>query len=496
MAGDGIRLAPDLLMPLDAVTEKFAIIGNSGMGKSTAATTFVEQFHACGLPSVVLDVKGDWRGLRSSRDGTGPGLPFVIFGGEHGDVPLEPTAGALVADTVIDYQLPAIVDMSLMSKRKARTFATAFAEQLYVRNRDPLMVVVDEADVLIPQRPDAETWRLVGAMEDIAKRGRGRGLGLTIASQRGQEVNQSVLDIMGTVILLGMTGRLTIKAVRDWIGVNADSDEVSAREVIGSLPSLQVGEAWIWSPAFLRLVKRVQIDMFTTYDSHFTPKPGQRRAAPVERAEIDLAKVGEEIAATVERAQATDPRALRAQVTALTRRNTELQDRNQELQAALEAARTAEPERVEVPAPLPEDLVTGAKAVLVALDAVLDAAAAARSETDTVMRVIDRQRTHTATPPPERADGRRPAAGPALVPKSVAVAARVVPAQPRVRDRAGSPTARESVALRKAERAVLTVCWRPTRRTRGRRRRSRSSRSTAPRAAVSATASARCGPGA
>ena len=59
------------------------------------AQRLVEQLHHVGLPVVVVDVKGDWWGIRSSADGAGPGLPFVIFGGDHGDVPLEPTAGEL-----------------------------------------------------------------------------------------------------------------------------------------------------------------------------------------------------------------------------------------------------------------------------------------------------------------------------------------------------------------------------------------------------------------
>lgn len=378
MPNSQIRLACNLMLPLDAITEKFAILGNPGMGKSAVATTFVEQLYRADLPVVVIDVKGDWWGIRSSKDGKSEGMTFVVFGGEHGDLPLEPTAGALIADTIVDYRLWAILDLSLMSKTKARRFATAFAEQLYLRNRDPLMVVVDEADVLIPQRADAETARLIGAMEDIAKRGRGRGLGLTIASQRGQEVNKSVLDIMGNVILLGMTGRLTIKAVSEWISVNAASDEVSASEVIGSLPSLKVGEAWFWSPMFMRMVKRVDLAMFTTFDSKATPKAGERRVVPVRRAAIDLAKLSAEIAATVERAKAADPKALQYRVAVLERQAAELAREKQALIDEVANLRAVEPEVIEVPAVLPEELLAGIRQSVQAADAALEAAQLAR----------------------------------------------------------------------------------------------------------------------
>ncbi len=35
----------------------------------------------------IIDPAGAWWGIRSSADAKGEGLPVVIFGGEHGDVP-------------------------------------------------------------------------------------------------------------------------------------------------------------------------------------------------------------------------------------------------------------------------------------------------------------------------------------------------------------------------------------------------------------------------
>lgn len=313
MKTPGIQLADDLTLPLEVVTETIAILANRGAGKSATARRLVEQLHRAGQPVVVLDVKGDWWGIRTSADGAGPGLPFVIFGGDHADVPLEPTAGHLLADLIVDDHVPAVLDMSHMSKTKARMFATEFAERLYRRNRDPLHVVIEEADVLVPQRATSETARLLGAMEDIAKRGRSRGIGLTLCSQRGQEVAKSVLELMETVVLLRMTGPRSIKAVQDWINVNADVDE-NAHLAIASLPTLRTGEAWVWSPAFLQLLKRVQIRRFDTFDSHATPRPGRPLLAPKGRAEIDLDKLGADIAATADRARSNDPAQLRAQL--------------------------------------------------------------------------------------------------------------------------------------------------------------------------------------
>lgn len=307
----GIALAENLTLPLEIVTATIAVLANRGAGKSSVAHLLVERMFAAHLPVVIIDVKGDWWGIRSSADGAGQGLPFVIFGGDHGDVALEPTAGELLADLIVDDRVPAVLDLSHMSKTQARSFATAFAERLYRRNRDPLHVIIEEADVLVPQRVTAGEARLLGAMEDLAKRGRHRGIGLSLLSQRPQEVSKSVLDLMETVVLLRMSGHRSIKAVQDWISANADQDDTTARDIISSLPSLPVGQGWIWSPGFLRILQRVTFPLFDTFDSHATPTPGQARVVPKVRAEIDLDKLGAEITATRARAHATDPRTLR-----------------------------------------------------------------------------------------------------------------------------------------------------------------------------------------
>lgn len=342
-----IVLTDEVRLPLDVVTATIAVLANRGGGKSAFTHLLVERMHAAGLPVVVLDVKGDWWGIRSSADGAGPGLPFVIFGGDRGDVALEPTAGELLADLIVDERIPAVLDMSHMSKTAARSFATAFAERLYRRNRDPLHVVIEEADVLVPQRASAETARLLGAMEDLAKRGRHRGLGMTLVSQRSQEVAKSVLDLMETVVLLRMTGPRSIKAVQEWISVNADQDTVTSREVIASLPTLETGEGWVWSPGFLHMLTRARFPLFATFDSHATPKPGQVRVVPAARADIDLDRLGREIAATRERARDNDPRVMRGRLDELKRQVADAEERAAVARAAqaLLAEQLAERER-------------------------------------------------------------------------------------------------------------------------------------------------------
>jgi DNA helicase HerA-like ATPase len=84
----GLHIADGLELPLDAVTETFAILAKRGSGKTYTASVMVEEFLGAGLPVCVVDPLGVWWGLRSSADGKSAGQPVVIFGGDHADVPL------------------------------------------------------------------------------------------------------------------------------------------------------------------------------------------------------------------------------------------------------------------------------------------------------------------------------------------------------------------------------------------------------------------------
>lgn len=340
----GLRIAEDLLLPDEAVTETFAILAKRGKGKTYTAAVFAEELIGAGFPTIVIDPIGIWWGLRSSADGTADGLPVVIFGGDHADVPLQDTAGELIADVLIDQRIPAVLDLSLFSKAASRRFMAAFVERLYHRNRDALHVIVDEADAFAPQRTTGDGARLLGAMEDLVRRGRARGIGVTLITQRPAVLNKDVLTQAEVLVALGMTGPRDVAAIDEWVRLHADEDQ--AREVKASLPSLPVGTAWVWSPGWLNLLQRVEIRRRITFDSSATPKPGQRRVLPRRMADVDLAALGEKIAATAEQAKADDPVALRRRIAQLER----------ELHA--ERERTApEPvvERVEVPVLSPHD---------------------------------------------------------------------------------------------------------------------------------------------
>lgn len=331
-----IHLAPDLELPIDAITQTFAILGKRGRGKTNTAVVLAEELIGTGLPVWIVDTVGAWWGLRSSADGKKAGLPVVVFGGDHGDVPLEETAGALIARVLVDKRIPAVIDTSLFSKAAARRFLTAFVTEVYHRNRQPVHVIFDEADELAPQRPGQDGVKLLGAMEDFVRRGRLRGLGCTLVTQRPAVLHKDVLTQAEVLVAMGMTGPRDVNAINEWVQLHAD--EETARQVRGTLAALPVGTAWVWSPEWLNILQKVAIRQRRTFDSSATPKVGQEVIVPQKQAEIDLAALGAEIAATAEKKKADDPTTLRRRIVDLER----------------QIARKAQPAPAPAPAPAPE----------------------------------------------------------------------------------------------------------------------------------------------
>lgn len=345
----GLWIGEDLAFPPDVVTETLLIIAKRGSGKTHCASVLVEEMVSAGLPVAVIDPIGVWWGLRSSADGQGPGLPVMILGGEHADLPLPPESGTLVADLVIDERVPVVLDLSLMSKTQQRRFVTDFLERIYHRNRDPLHLVIDEADLYAPLRGAKESARLLGAYEDIVRRGRARGLGCTSITQRPAVLHTDIRSQAEVLIALRLIGTHDVAAIDDWIRLHATDEE--ARQVKASLPSLPIGTAWVWSPGWLELLAKVKIRQRLTFDSSATPKVGQQRIVPREFARVDpadLERLGARISTAVpgpgpvKTAGSDETQRLAAEVA--------------RLRSELAAAQAREPERVEVPVLAPGEM--------------------------------------------------------------------------------------------------------------------------------------------
>jgi hypothetical protein len=427
----GLRIARGFRLPEEIAGEAVGILAKRGAGKTNTGGVLVEEMLDALIQVVVLDPVGVWWGLRASKSGTDVGYPIAVLGGQHGDVPLEATAGALIADVLVETGQSLVLDLSEFTKTEQRRFVAEFATRLYrrkARARSLLHVVLEEADEFAPQRVTAGDAPMVGAISLIVKRGRSRGLGMTFITQRSASLNKDVLDQADVLIVMRTIGPRDRKAIEGWI---EHQDAEGMNEVLPSLPMLQTGEAWVWNPQ-RDLLRRVQVRLRRTFDSSETPgKKG--KAEPRAMAEIDFDALGQQIAATRERAKENDPTALKTELrrlrAELAKRPTEVEERIVEKEVVRE---------IEVPVFEFEDR----QAIQKVTDALNDLTTRLNGIDNRVMAVAERQRAHQPVkPPPER------------VPKPAPVERRV-PAKANVERENTENGARLN---RRAERMVLAV---------------------------------------
>jgi hypothetical protein len=329
MSARKLHISPALSLPQDFQTSTLVVYGGKGMGKTNLGSVLVEELAAAGLRFSVLDPMGVWWGLRHSEDGKGPGIAVLILGGIHGDIPIEPTAGAVVADLVVDEDVSVVIDISrrpdgtMWSIGERVRFVTDYAKRLYQRQgekRRPLMQVIDEAARFIPQvlrKGEEQVAACMGAVAVLVEEGRNVGVGVSLITQRSARLNKDVAELADCMVAFRTVGPNSRRAVLDWLGEHVEKERL--KDLDQKVRTLPLGTALVVSPGWLEYEGVVPMRMRATFDSSATPKRGEERRASGRGARPDLAKYRERMAATIERAQADDPKALKKRIADLER---------------------------------------------------------------------------------------------------------------------------------------------------------------------------------
>src|SRR5271170_4129073 len=358
-------------LPADALDDRIAIVGTAGSGKTYAAKGFVERLLETGARVAIVDPLGVWWGLRASADGAAAGFPVVVFGGRHADVPITAEMGAGLGRLIAGQALACVVDLSELGSNAARRrFMATFAEALYEANKEPLHLILDEADLWAPQRPIKGWEGLLGHIEEIVRRGRVRGFIPWLITQRPAVVHKDVLSQADILIAMKLTASQDRDAIGGWIEGQADRQE--GKRILGELPRLQQGEGYLWAPG-RGILDRAAFPTIRTFDSSRTPKRGERPATPRTLAKVDITAIIAALAAFEHAGEPkTGPRgsskdrerqpqlqlerelaAATARIAALEQENRDLTSRLAEI-AALAGSRDAPAVFVAEPRPTPE----------------------------------------------------------------------------------------------------------------------------------------------
>jgi hypothetical protein len=275
LLGKSSNAAP-FLLPADAVARKFAVIGMSGSGKTCAVAKIAEKMYEAGLPWIAFDTLGNWWGLKALKNGEPSEYKIIVIGGEHADIPLKHEKGyaAKIAEVLCREAVCTVIDLSQETKAVIRSFVSEFCAALMnLKPAGPRHLFVEESPEFVPQKTPYRDMQLCKSeMERLIRLGRNKGYGITLVSQRAATVDKDALSQCENLFIMRLSHKHDRKALRDWIEAQS-FNESDVEECFSNMASLADGEAYFWSPQWLRRFCRMKFNERKTFH------PGDTRTA-------------------------------------------------------------------------------------------------------------------------------------------------------------------------------------------------------------------------
>lgn len=302
LSGPGQHFVVD---PGILVDTRLLLTANSGGGKSWGARKLVEEVHGK-VQVIILDPEGEFATLREKFD--------FVLAGKGGDIPADPRHASLMARKAMELGMDLIVDLYELHPRERIQFVRRFLEGLDQLPKDlwhPVLVLVDEAHIFAPEQGSSEA---ADAMAALVSRGRKRGLGAVLLTQRLSKLAKDVAAECRNKLIGLANLDLDRKRGADELGFTDKAQVLMLRD-------LAAGQFYAVGPAFPKGVNAVRIGQVKT--SH--PKAGAHKAArpPAPSAKVkaalaklsDLPKEAEQEAKTLADLQ-TQVRTLKGQLQA------------------------------------------------------------------------------------------------------------------------------------------------------------------------------------
>jgi hypothetical protein len=177
-----VRLDPSALL-----MGHLLAVASSGGGKSWLIRMLLEQTFGL-FPHLVIDVEGELKTLREKYD-------YIIASADgEGDCVADHRSAGLLARRLLELNASCIIDIYELDPDKREIFVRDFTKALISAPRSlwgPRLVVIDEAHDFAPEKGHAESKAAVCSL--LAK-GRKRGLGTVLASQRVAKLSKDAIS--------------------------------------------------------------------------------------------------------------------------------------------------------------------------------------------------------------------------------------------------------------------------------------------------------------
>mgnify|MGYP006295075929 CR=1 FL=1 len=251
-----LNISEDIDFELEEIIGKcVGILGIRGSGKSNTAGVIFEELLNHNYPLTVVDIDGEYFGLKEEYE------LLVIGEGENVDLNIEPEDAEQVAEISIRQSIPVVLDLSGFLKSDQRSMLKSYFTRLWNlagKLRKPYMIGIEESHEYIPQGKKEELKEIITR---IALRGRKRGLGAVILSQRSAKVEKDVLTQAGMLFLHRVIHEADMKVYNDLLPWKKSK----VKKIVGSL---QTGECVFLNE---KSARKIYVRERSTFHAGFTP---------------------------------------------------------------------------------------------------------------------------------------------------------------------------------------------------------------------------------
>jgi hypothetical protein len=236
----------------ELVTGRTAVIAQSGAGKSWAIGVICEQLCKRNIGFCIIDTEGEYFSLKEKFQLLWVGKDSMC------DLDIEKVDPNELASAAMKKNVPVIFDVSeVLDERKAVAEISKALFEAATRLRTPYLLIIEEADKFAPQR-----GKPLEEIGEISRRGRKRGLGMLLATQRPAFLSKDVLSQCDNQLI----GKLTTES--DLTAVNLF---FTSRKELEELSKLKPGEFFALGNIVERKMRIHVIRRETTHRG-FTPK--------------------------------------------------------------------------------------------------------------------------------------------------------------------------------------------------------------------------------
>jgi len=246
------------LQTQDLIGRCVAVLGISGSGKTNTAAVLVEELLSNGIPMTIVDIEGEYWGLKEKYE------VLVAGRSEHADVEFDAAHAGSLAELSVQRAIPIILDLSEYGQDEMYEFLLAYFTRLWevcFIHRQPYQVILEEAHEFLPQ---GQRTPLKEILTRIALRGRKRGLGTILMSQRSAKVDKDVLTQASLLFLHRVVHPIDLKVYQDLI-------PLPGREVESMVGSLQTGQT---IALYQHQAQVIQVRLRHTFHAGATPLQG------------------------------------------------------------------------------------------------------------------------------------------------------------------------------------------------------------------------------